>query len=134
MELVIDVEPTAAARRIRTDVAAVEQVVANLVDNACKYARDAEDSRIHLNVSDVDGAVLLRVRDHGPGIPSEEVGRLFQPFTKSARDAAHSAPGVGLGLALCRRIASQLGGKFYLETPTAEGGASFVLRLPVQPA
>jgi K+-sensing histidine kinase KdpD len=59
--------------------------------------------------------------------------RLFRPFTKSAQEAAHSAPGVGLGLALCRRIAAQLNGRCYLENAES-GGAQFVLKLPAQTA
>ena len=55
--------------------------------------------------------VELLLRDHGPGIAAEQRRVLFQPFRKSARDAAHSAPGVGLGLALCRRLARDMGGE-----------------------
>ena len=66
--------------------------------------------------------------DHGPGVSPHEAKRLFRPFSKSAKDAANSAPGVGLGLALCRRLAGDLGGK--LEVERAEDGAVFALTLP----
>ncbi|MDH3717639.1 MAG: HAMP domain-containing histidine kinase [Planctomycetota bacterium] len=133
MQLVIDVQPQAADRILKTDVHAVEQVMINLVDNACKYAGGGDDRRIHLEARAVDGCVLLQVRDHGPGIARQEMRRLFRPFTKSAQEAAHSAPGVGLGLALCRRIAAQLNGRCYLENAES-GGAQFVLKLPAQTA
>jgi len=57
------------------------------------------------------------------------VRRLFRPFSKSAHDAAHSAPGVGLGLALSRRLARALGGDLRLQTNGPEG-ACFALMLP----
>ena len=57
-----------------------------------------------------DGNALVRVEDHGPGIAPEMRRRLFRSFSKTAKEAAHSAPGVGLGLALSRRLARDLGG------------------------
>jgi len=57
-----------------------------------------------------------------------QLKKLFQPFAKSATEAAHSAPGVGLGLALCRRLARELSGTLELESNT--GGACFCLTLP----
>ena len=86
------------------DPGAVEQILFNLVDNACKYAAGkdsasknagtAESRTLELAVDRVNGSVRLRVRDHGPGVPERERKRLFQPFRKSAHDAANSAPGV----------------------------------------
>jgi len=55
-------------------------------------------------------SAMLRVRDHGQGISVEAARRLFRPFSKSATEAANSAPGVGLGLALCRRLSRSIGG------------------------
>jgi signal transduction histidine kinase len=72
--------------------------------------------------------VQLSVRDHGPGV-SKPSRRLFRSFSKSAREAAHSAPGIGLGLALSRRLARGMGGDLRLER-CPEEGASFVLTLP----
>jgi signal transduction histidine kinase len=120
------------------DPGAVEQILFNLVDNACKYAAGkdsasknagtAESRTLELAVDRVNGSVRLRVRDHGPGVPERERKRLFQPFRKSAHDAANSAPGVGLGLALSRRLARDMGGELSLENENA-GGACFVLTL-----
>ena len=112
------------------DSMAIEQVLFNLVDNACKYARAAPDSRIHLIARRQTKRVELRVKDYGPGIPREQGRRLFEPFSKSSQEAASSAPGVGLGLALSRRLARAMRGDLTLE-PT-QNGACFVLAL--QPA
>ena len=73
---------------------------------------------------------MLRVRDHGQGISAESAKRLFKPFSKSAQEAAHSAPGIGLGLALCRRLSRSIGGDLRLVTNVTRG-ACFELRLPL---
>lgn len=118
-------------RHVEVDVGAVEQILFNLVDNACKYATpDASENLIHLEAGTARGMALLRVRDHGRGIHREETRRIFHPFHKSAQQAAHSAPGVGLGLALCRRLSHALGGKLHLDT-TEKSGACFVLEMPL---
>lgn len=115
---------------VRVDRSAVEQVLLNLVDNACKYAAASSPGRIHVALERSDGRALLRVRDHGPGISGTARRRLFQPFSKSDHDAANSAPGIGLGLALSRRLARAQGGELSLDT-AGSGGAVFVLSLPL---
>jgi len=115
---------------VLTDPAAVEQVLFNLVDNAAKYAANTEDPRVHLELERRGRAVGLAVRDHGPGISSVEARKLFEPFSKSVQAAARSAPGVGLGLALCRRLARSMRGDLRHER-VAGRGARFVLWLPV---
>lgn len=114
---------------VKTDAGAVEQILFNLVDNACKYAAAAEDKTLHLQTDSKNGKILIRIRDHGPGIRKEEARRLFQPFRKSAYEAAGSAPGVGLGLALSRRLAREMGGDLILDHGVTNG-ACFVLTLP----
>jgi signal transduction histidine kinase len=128
MSFVIEVPDPLRRVTVMTDVAAAEQILFNLVDNACKYAADAEDRRIHLQASSSGQFVGLSVRDHGPGVLPVDRRRLFRPFSKSARDAAGSAPGVGLGLALSRRLARSLRGDLYLDRDVA-GGACFVLTM-----
>lgn len=121
----------AADRIADTDPTAVEQILFNLVDNACKYAAAADDKRIHLELVESAGPVRLRVFDHGPGISADAAARLFQPFSKSVQEAAVTAPGVGLGLALSQRLAEELGGQLEWERGS---GASFCLTLPATPA
>ncbi|MEZ5386555.1 MAG: HAMP domain-containing sensor histidine kinase [Prosthecobacter sp.] len=128
----VRVHATDADRKtqLHIDAAAVEQILFNLVDNACKYAAPrAAEPVIHVEADTSGKFAMLRVRDHGGGISRSERRRIFHPFHKSADQAAHSAPGVGLGLALCRRLATALGGAITLDTATKDG-ACFVLRLP----
>jgi signal transduction histidine kinase len=129
MKLEIEIAPENRDAILATDSAAVEQILFNLVDNACKYAAGSADKRIHLQIAADSRRVRIAVRDHGPGISRAGRKKLFRPFSKSVHEAASTAPGVGLGLALCRRLAADLGGRLDLESP-ADGGAAFVLTLP----
>jgi signal transduction histidine kinase len=130
MEIVVEGDEEAFSTVIRANTSAVEQILLNLVDNAGKYAQTAADKRIHLGLQRTDAVVELRVRDHGPGISDSAARRLFHSFSKSAHEAANSAPGVGLGLALSRRLARDMGGRLWLDKTVADG-ACFVLVLPV---
>jgi len=128
LEIAVEANQEIRESLVLADPAAVEQILFNLVDNACKYAAAATDRTLHLEARRSGNHVDLLLRDHGPGIAAEQRRVLFQPFRKSARDAAHSAPGVGLGLALCRRLARDMGGELSY-APDATGGACFTLRL-----
>lgn len=114
---------------VRVDVSVVDQILSNLVDNAIKYAASASDRTIHIDVAPAGRWLALSVRDHGPGLDRSVVRRLFRPFSKSAHEAAQSAPGVGLGLALSRRLARTLGGDLRL-TENGPLGARFTLTIP----
>ncbi len=129
MTLQLDL-PADSPLSVRGDGAAIERIVFNLVDNACKYAIEAHDRCIHLAGRAEGHHVLVEVRDHGQGIAKKSARQLFRPFSKSATEAAHSAPGVGLGLALCRRLAKSLGGQLIIDH-NVEEGASLILRLPI---
>jgi signal transduction histidine kinase len=131
MTLQEDFDERALNTSVHVDVSAVEQILFNLVDNACKYGAGAGERIIHLEALPEDGRfALLRIRDHGQGISAEAARRLFQPFSKSATEAAHSAPGVGLGLALSRRLARTLRGDLRLSRAQTSG-AAFELLLPL---
>jgi signal transduction histidine kinase len=129
MKLEFKIAESSRGVTLATDPAAVEQILFNLVDNACKYAAQAADKRIHVETQIEPGLVRIAVRDHGPGIAAAGRKKLFRPFSKSVHEAASTAPGVGLGLALSRRLAADLGGRLVLESPE-DGGAAFVLTLP----
>lgn len=126
MNLEMDISSTL---HLRVDSAAVEHILFNLVDNAAKYASCGDPPVVMIKADQVGTYLHLSVMDTGPGIPPSERRRIFQAFHKSAREAAESRPGVGLGLALSRRLAKSLGGS--LECVDSEPGACFVLRLPL---
>jgi signal transduction histidine kinase len=122
--------PADSQHQVWTDPAAVEQILFNLVDNACKYAATANDRRVHLHWSLGNRVVQVRVSDHGPGISAAQSRKLFQPFSKTDQEAAQSAPGIGLGLALCQRLAQDVGGRL-IHLPENGSGAVFLLELPL---
>ncbi|MBN2446906.1 MAG: HAMP domain-containing histidine kinase [Phycisphaerae bacterium] len=131
MTLTVELPEEMRRQNVRADSSCVEQILLNLVDNACKYAAGAADNTIHIGASHTNGLVTLHVRDHGPGIAPTDERRIFRAFHKSARQAAHTAPGVGLGLALSRRLARDMGGDLRLSR-TANTGACFELLLRQQ--
>lgn len=130
LTLKTNLDHAAAKASVTVDALAVEQILFNLTDNACKYAEPDSDPReLHFSVTAEGRKVMFTLRDFGPGLSKQARKKLFQPFAKSATEAAHSAPGVGLGLALCRRLARELGGQLEHET-MKERGACFCLALP----
>ncbi|MGC4015753.1 MAG: HAMP domain-containing sensor histidine kinase [Luteolibacter sp.] len=126
MELDMLADGEAATQLLKVDTAAVEHILFNVVDNAAKYAGRGV---LSVRVASLPHGVAIRITDQGPGIPISEHKRIFRAFHKSARDAAESRPGVGLGLALSRRLARSMGGDLTCD-PGVPSGASFLLSLP----
>ncbi|MFP4354321.1 MAG: sensor histidine kinase [Phycisphaerae bacterium] len=129
--LQLEVDSCVGGQIALADVSAVEQILLNLVDNACKYASGPEGCPVRLRARSVDGWIELAVEDRGKGVPAGQRKQIFRPFGKSAQQAAHSAPGIGLGLALSRRLARNMGGELLLDEKH-KPGARFVLRLKRQ--
>jgi signal transduction histidine kinase len=100
------------------DPLAFEQILFNLVDNACKYGVRDGAGRIDVTSEPRGSEVAIVVRDRGPGIEVGDRRRVFEPFAKARADAAGTKPGVGLGLALARTLARRGGGDLRLR----EGG------------
>ena len=112
------------ASEVEVDRDAVERVLFNLVDNACKHGADTEDKTLRLEVRRRASYVDLQVRDNGPGIPRALGAAVFEAFRRGD-DAG--APGAGLGLALSRSLARELRGE--LSLVPSERGACFRLSL-----
>ncbi len=129
MRVVFDVEPILSSLPISTQPAAIEQILFNLVDNACKYAQASTDRRIVISIRKPMNRVLFCVQDFGSGIKAADRKRLFQPFQQSDTAIANAVSGVGLGLALCDRMARSIGGR--LVNKECSTGALFVLDLPM---
>jgi len=112
---------------VRGDRVQLQQVVLNLIMNACEAMNGNSNGDRSLEVSTVrDGNSRLRltVADHGPGIPPELLDRIFEPFMTTKAD------GLGLGLSICRSIVAAHAGRLWgVNNP--DGGASFSVSLPV---
>ena len=120
--LELDVSPDV---RARFDRDALARIVGNLLDNAEKYSRAADDRTIRLAVRDKGDVVEVEVADHGPGVA--DAGALFRAFSRGVTNDGPA--GLGLGLALSQSLAQAMGGD--LRYAHADGaGATFILRLP----
>jgi two-component system phosphate regulon sensor histidine kinase PhoR len=120
----IDVAPDAC--EVRGDAAKLHDVVRNLVENAVNYSADAAD--IRLEARSADGSITIAVSDSGPGIPPEDLTRVFERFYRV--DKSRSRPGgTGLGLAIVRHLVELHGGRVRAEN-RQEGGARFSVTLP----
>lgn len=113
------------------DRAALNQALVNLLENARKYA--AKGKRIELSAEAQANQLLVRLRDHGPGVPIYERERIFERFCRGAAQAHGGVPGVGLGLYLSREILRAHGGELRYEDPDSGEGSVFLLRLPLSP-
>jgi len=117
--------PTPA--EIRCDPTALTQCVTNLVVNAFKHG--GPGVRVDLAVDVHDDAVILTVRDDGPGVPEEVLERIGEPFVRGDDALRLSLPGVGLGLAITKRLVEEQGGSL-LVAPRDAGGTRAALILP----
>jgi signal transduction histidine kinase len=113
---------------IESDALRLGQVLTNLLTNALKYSDEAAAVTVEVGSEGRD-VLGISVIDHGIGIGADERDRVFEPFYRTA-EGARSAEGAGLGLAIARRLADALGGDITAE-PTAEGGTTFRVTLPV---
>ena len=115
---------------VEFDAALIERVLVNLLENAAKYGAPP----IVISAKTTADALVLSVRDHGPGLPVALRGREHELFEKFARGEVESAtPGVGLGLAICKAVVDAHGGTMSAGN-SAEGGAVFSVTLPRRPA
>jgi signal transduction histidine kinase len=104
---------------------ALKRAIANLIDNALKYAGAA---RVAIRA---DGAALVvTVDDDGPGIPEADLERVFQPFYRLEDSRSRETGGIGLGLAIALSIAQSHGGTLKLAN-RSEGGLRATLSLPI---
>jgi signal transduction histidine kinase len=126
-ELNVEVAP-GCCPELTTDPELIQQVVGNLIDNACKYSRGAADGRVWLRAGRDGQYVVLDVEDRGPGVAPRDQRLIFRAFRRG-RQADVTAGGVGLGLALAGRWARLLGGRLTVGPGRDGVGACFRLRL-----
>ncbi len=112
---------------ITTDRPKLAQALSNLLDNALKFS--PPDTAIDVQAEVVHGAVVLSVRDRGPGISPEHWSRVFERFYKVDRARPREAGGFGLGLAITKHLVQVLGGRIWTET-ARDGGQVFYIALP----
>jgi two-component system, OmpR family, sensor histidine kinase KdpD len=126
-----DVELDPNLPLVRADAAQLERAFANVLENSSRFAGSEP---ITVRARAAGKFVVLRISDHGPGIPQEELERVFEPFHRS-RESSEST-GSGLGLAIARGFLEANGGRIRAESLPGQG-TSFVIQVPIpvgQPA
>jgi len=114
---------------VRFDATLLERVLCNLLENAAKYT--PPDARIEIDAevdADIDGGMLLRICDDGPGLPAGREDALFEKFVRGQQESPIA--GVGLGLAICRAIVEAHGGRMRAFN-RPQRGACFEIALPL---
>lgn len=112
---------------ITADHQRTEQVVGNLVANAIRYT--PEGGKVWIVVEEAEGRVMLSVNDNGPGIPSEDLPRIFNRFWRAEKSRSRASGGVGLGLAIARQLVEAQGGEISANNLT-EGGLQVRCEFP----
>ncbi len=113
------------------DARRIEQIVANLLDNAAKYS--PAGTPIAVSVQTRSNELIVSVRDEGPGIAPEDQELIFDRFMQVHKKGDSARQGVGLGLAICRGLAEAHGGRIWVESKPGEG-STFSFSLPVATA
>jgi two-component system phosphate regulon sensor histidine kinase PhoR len=123
--VIVTVEP--GAENLRGDPAKLHDALRNLVANAITYA--PEHTTIAIDATLTDGSVAISVSDEGPGIPEDDLGRVFERFYRVDKSRARDPGGTGLGLAIVKHLVELHGGSVRAENGPA-GGAKFTMTLP----
>jgi len=113
---------------VQADPARLEQVLANLLTNAVKYAPDGGTIAVTVT-RDATGAQVA-VRDEGIGLPDGSLEAIFEPFGRALNASHRQIQGLGLGLYICRQIVERHGGRIWAESPGDGSGATFRFWLP----
>jgi signal transduction histidine kinase len=127
LEQALRVDVQAGLPPLDADPELLRRVLQNLVDNALRHSPRGRQVTIEADGS--DGAIVLRVRDLGPGVPAALREQIFDKYIRINRSHAEGAPGKGLGLAFCRIAVEAHGGRIWVEDNQPQGSV-FVVRLP----
>ncbi|HEX7465287.1 MAG TPA: PAS domain-containing sensor histidine kinase, partial [Usitatibacter sp.] len=113
------------------DPVRLAQILANLLDNAAKYTEDG--GAIAVEAREDDGFAAITVRDNGAGIAPEALPRMFEMFSRGERASVRGQGGLGIGLALARRLAQMHGGSLEARSEGSGKGSEFTVRIPIAP-
>jgi signal transduction histidine kinase len=109
------------------DPGRMRQVFGNLLANAIKFTPDG--GAIEVKATQSDDRIEVRVSDNGPGLPASFVPHAFEPFRQADSSTTRAYSGLGLGLAIVRRLVELQGGRVMAQGHGEKGGATFVLTL-----
>jgi two-component system, OmpR family, sensor histidine kinase SenX3 len=124
----LSVSPVATDLVVIGDSSQLVSAVTNLLDNAVKYSERGDP--VEVDAAATDGIVCISVRDHGIGIPSRDLERIFERFYRVDRARSRETGGTGLGLSIVRHVAQAHGGDVTVESTEGEG-STFRFRVPL---
>ena len=114
---------------LNADEARLTQVVSNLLNNAAKYTPSG--GKITISASKEGETALIKVSDNGIGIPADKLSKVFELFAQIDEHVQRAQGGLGIGLALVKRLVTMHGGKIDAESEGASKGTTFTVRLPL---
>jgi two-component system, OmpR family, phosphate regulon sensor histidine kinase PhoR len=123
----IAVHVAPGAEQVRADSAKLHDVLRNLVANAVAYS--PENTTVRIDATSQDSHVTIAVSDEGPGIPDEDLTRVFERFYRVDKSRARDPGGTGLGLAIAKHLVELHGGTIGVQN-NPDGGARFTVTLP----
>jgi len=126
-QLALDISIPENLPEVYCDRTRIEQVILNLMSNAARYTREGG---ITVAVAREDQRVVVSVTDTGPGIPPEDVGRIFEPFCQGTSDLWRDKGGSGLGLSISKQFVELHGGRMWVESELG-AGTTFTFHLPI---
>jgi signal transduction histidine kinase len=116
---------------INVDEDCFAQIVINLVDNAIKFSRNAEVKAIEISSKRItDNRISFSVRDFGPGIPRDQMKKIFQLFYRSESELTRETVGTGIGLAIVKQLTLAMNGS--VDLMNVEPGAEFRIVFPTK--
>ncbi len=114
---------------VRADKDRLVQILLNLLSNAIKYSPNGGEIRVRAKVERQHA--VISVSDHGLGLPSGSIGKLFEKFYRVEASSHRNVSGTGLGLAICKQIAESMSGHIWAESPGIGLGSTFSFTLPL---
>ena len=128
-QLALSVDLEAERHYLHTDAGRLQQILWNVIKNAAKFTEPGGEVRIATS-NDAGGNVVIAVTDNGIGMTSETVGRLFKPFEQGEKVISRQYGGLGLGMAISRLLAGQLGGELTAKSEGLGKGSTFTIIFP----
>jgi two-component system sensor histidine kinase SenX3 len=123
----IEVNVGPGAEHVRADATKLHDALRNLVANAVAYS--PENTTVRIDATAQDGRVAIAVSDQGPGIPDEDLTRVFERFYRVDKSRARDPGGTGLGLAIAKHLVELHGGQIGVQNRPG-GGARFTITVP----
>lgn len=123
----LELEPLDGQVNLKVDPQRLEQVIGNLIGNSLRYVPSG--GSILLDTENTENAIVIKVKDTGPGVPEEELPYIFDRFWRGEKSRARVSGGAGLGLAICKNLVEAQGGSISARN-RSEGGLEVTITFP----